>query len=191
MGNQASLHELAFLGKDDQIRGRLGLDPAGWIHDINNVNSAGETALQVASRAGKTTTVRLLLDFNANPRTKNKLGITALHSAAAMGHTNVLLALVEAGAMIDALDLEQCTPLHHACHHGRVEAVLALINAGADASGVNVYDRKALDLLKDDQLRDDLVEHAHALIENWASVDVSNIQCRPHAASFWSWLWLW
>ena len=190
MGNQTSLHDLAFNGDDDQIRGRLGLDPACWIYDINSLNSAGETALQVASRAGKTSTVLLLLDFNANLNAKNKLGITALHSAAAMGHTNVLCALVERGAMIDALDLEQCTPLHHACHHGRVEAVLALLNAGADASAENVYDRKAFDLVKDEQLREDLLEHAQTLIGNWASVDVSNLQCRPHAASFWSWLWL-
>ena len=159
MGNAATLHELAYRGEDDLIQTRLAVKTV----DVHALNLAGETALHVAARAGRLTTVSLLLDWNANVNIKTKMGITALHSAAAGGYTPIVLTLLDGGAELDALDLELCTPLHHACHYERAESALALITAGADAAKKNVYGKTSLEFVKDLELRAQLVEHTRAI----------------------------
>lgn len=157
---EVTLHELAYTGEDDLIKTRLS---ENHFEDVDALNIAGETALHVAARAGRLTTVSVLLDWGANVKIKTNMGITALHSASAGGYTPIVLTLLDRGAELDALDLELCTPLHHACHYERFESALALINAGADAARKNVYGKASLEFVKDLELREQLVEHTRAI----------------------------
>lgn len=64
---------------------------------INQQDSEGFTPLMIASKYGHIDTVKLLLDFGANPDIQNNKGNTALICACAYGHLGIVKELLYSG----------------------------------------------------------------------------------------------
>jgi ankyrin repeat protein len=125
--------------------------------DPNLSADGGETALMIASRAGRVDAVRTLLAHGANANARESTRQqTALMWAAAEGHADVIRALFQAGADLHAVSggpqvklpdfknplgqetfervvprLDKCTPIQFAVRSGQIEATRELLEAGA------------------------------------------------------------
>lgn len=114
---------------------------------INSRNGDGKTALHVASAAGRSEFVQLLLDAGAklSLKTKSK-GQSALHLACLNGHFLVTKILLNSGECdIDIKDNFGDTPLHLACRRGDARLVELLIRHGASPKIRNSEGLTALD----------------------------------------------
>jgi ankyrin repeat protein len=102
-----------------------------------NVRAAdGTTPLMMAVLQGTPTTVRLLLDYGADPNAVNKNGGTGLLYAA--GNLQMVQQLVEHGADINARSALGNTPLiAAAAHPDNLSVVKLLLNRGADLHAQN------------------------------------------------------
>jgi hypothetical protein len=58
------------------------------------INEGGSTLLHVAASAGRTSLVRLLIDFGADVRQQDSFGMTALHAACCGGFSDTILELL-------------------------------------------------------------------------------------------------
>ena len=108
---------------------------------LNLLNSAGESALMIASLTGDLKLVRIMVAKDADV---NKTGWTALHYAASKGHLDVISFLLENHAYIDAASPNGTTPLMMASRYGSIESVKLLLDQGADASLKNMQGLTAL-----------------------------------------------
>lgn len=102
--------------------------------DVNLIDKRDDersTILMVAAMAGKTDTVKLLLDHGAAINAKTKKGRTALTWASWRGMTDTVRVLLAAGADINSRDSMGSTPLTFAVSRNRTETVAVLLNAGA------------------------------------------------------------
>lgn len=96
---------------------------------------AGDAPLHLAlATAARPETVKLLLDYGADPNARNARDDTPLHVAARTpGSANAIPILLEGGAMLDAANVEEWTPLHAASERAAtIDAMRALLDAGAD-----------------------------------------------------------
>jgi ankyrin repeat protein len=94
---------------------------------------AGGTALIVASAAGRSEAVELLLRKGAAVGAQDERGWTALMRAAYFGHGRVASLLLEAGADPNVGEKYQgATALHFASRQDRHDVVRSLLEAGAD-----------------------------------------------------------
>jgi ankyrin repeat protein len=85
--------------------------------DLHCVSHTKVGAVAMASHAGHTDAVRLLVSLGCDPMHRDMLGRTALHWAAKAGHAAVCEVLVEEGEVPpDVLDRGGATPLHQAWH---------------------------------------------------------------------------
>ncbi|CAE7233705.1 warA [Symbiodinium sp. CCMP2592] len=123
------LVNMASSGRDSEVEELLHerLDP-----DITY--SRGETALFAASRKGRASTVKLLLEAKASTdkvSERNRLG-TALNVACFAGHAGVTQLLLEARAEVEKVPGHGELPLNLACFKGSAEVVRHLLGAKAD-----------------------------------------------------------
>ncbi len=93
----------------------------------------GYTPLHLASRAGHTGVVQVLLESGADPNVHTTTGATALHFAAEADAASVIRALTEHGADVDASDsFSSRTPLMFASVRNSLRALEALVALDAD-----------------------------------------------------------
>jgi hypothetical protein len=111
--------------------------------DINQTNSLGEQALQLAAWRGHTEAVAWLLDHGAAVNREGKQW-SALHYAAFAGHDDLLKLLLSRGGDVNAQTPNQSTVLMMAAHEGHEDAVQELLKAGADPRPKNDWGDTAL-----------------------------------------------
>ena len=98
--------------------------------DARNAN--GNTALGLAALAGRTGTLRLLLQAKADPSLANSAGATALHQAAWAERPAAASVLLRAGAAVDAVTSAGDTALAVAAQRNSVKVAARLLDAQAD-----------------------------------------------------------
>ena len=97
-GPRMSIHEAAKAGNIEAVMKAIevGLD-------INDVDNAGETALEIATIEGHIDIVVLLIDKGADVNFKNSSGFTALHTAAFFRHKEIVEIFIQKGADVNAI----------------------------------------------------------------------------------------
>jgi ankyrin repeat protein len=104
--------------------------------DVNLVDKNGNTALSIASGAGDTKVVRVLLE-KAKCDCKNRYGETPLMNAARHGHVKIVEMLLQSGKNVD-IDAQNAndgyTALMYAAMGGSFEMVKMLLENGANHS---------------------------------------------------------
>ena len=97
-GPRMSIHEAAKAGNIEAVMKAIevGLD-------INDVDNAGETALEIATIEGRIDIVVLLIDKGADVNFKNSSGFTALHTAAFFRHKEIVEIFIQKGADVNAI----------------------------------------------------------------------------------------
>lgn len=121
--------------------------------DVNHANESGWTPLLRLCNSGRLDDsdnllfLNILLQYGANPNTKNLDGDTALHRIAQRGNTVAAKRLVEAGANPLALNLAGKSVLHQlASNGGSPEMLEFFISQGVDPSLKDMQGDTALSL---------------------------------------------
>lgn len=109
--------------------------------DLDAESDYGESALSVASWAGRFDAVKLLLDAGANPE---PLGWTPLHRAVALGTADDVKVRLDSGDDLSARDRWDRAPLLLALQVGDVEKAELLLGAGASVADRGRCGRSAL-----------------------------------------------
>ncbi|WFD26348.1 hypothetical protein MNAN1_001329 [Malassezia nana] len=95
--------------------------------DVNAPDASGWTPLMMASSAGATGLVTMLLERRgADVHASNHKRITALHYASSKNHPDIVRVLLEYGADVNALDGAKQRPLHRAASAGH-DAIVRLL----------------------------------------------------------------
>jgi uncharacterized protein len=110
--------------------------------DVEQANSAGETALMMAALHGREDWVRRLIEQGAQV---NRSGWTPLHYAASGPATGLVALLLDRGAEIEAASPNGTTPLMMAAGYGSEDAATLLLQRGADLSRRNDRGLDAID----------------------------------------------
>lgn len=119
--------------------------------DVKILDELSRSPLYIASLAGYTQIVHLLLNSGADPDVRDVFIIfirfyyyfswshffinwTALHRASLWSHLEIIKALQEKGANLNACDETNWTPLHVAVKWDRMQAVELLLSYGANVN---------------------------------------------------------
>ena len=134
--------------------------------EINAVDKSGNQPLHFACLAGLTSTVRGLLDCNANVSATNSDGQTSLHKAASSQRDchEMCLLLIRKGVEVNAIDNNGDTSLQIALQKGNMKTAEVLLADGADCNMLNRSDETVLHLLckggiDRHELCEDLISH--------------------------------
>lgn len=111
----------------------------------------GDSALQLAVRAGNVVMVQELLKYTADPNLRNNLGDTAIHDAWCCWHPvvkvgrtkemrladeqrthDIILAILSYGGFVDSVNQRGETALHIACRMGTMQIVTTLLGFQAN-----------------------------------------------------------
>ncbi|XP_044514226.1 inversin [Gracilinanus agilis] len=111
-------------GSDDVLRTMLSLK---MDIDINMTDKYGGTALHAAALSGHVSTVKLLLDHNAQVDATDVMKHTPLFRACEMGHKEVIQTLIKGGARVDLVDQDGHSLLHWAALGGNADVCQILI----------------------------------------------------------------
>ncbi|XP_050565152.1 inversin isoform X3 [Cygnus atratus] len=111
-------------GSDDVIRTMLNLK---LDIDINMTDKYAGTALHAAALSGHVSTVKLLLEHNAQVDALDVMKHTPLFRACEMGHKEVIQTLIKGGARVDLVDQDGHSPLHWAALGGNADVCQILI----------------------------------------------------------------
>ena len=99
---------------------------------VNAENELGiDTAMHAAAKGGYTNIISLLLEHDADIKSRNVSDETPLHSASCCGKLETGQHLLDHGAEIDAQDVSGFTPLCDAARLGHVEFAQMLLERGA------------------------------------------------------------
>jgi len=112
---------------------------------VDGYDDREDTALILASSAGYTAIVEMLLNARADPNLANVNGYTALIKASNEGHTDIVEMLLNAGAKLNLETRGGGTALMFASN-GHTAIVEMLLNAGANPNLTDEYGMTALDL---------------------------------------------
>lgn len=112
--------------------------------DVNETDSRGYPALQLAISKATPSIVKTLIAAGADLEATNNDGGTALHVAAAIDKATLAKALLAAGAKVDARDRFDATPLMTAAMHGAKKTVSLLMKNRADINAIDRGGRNAL-----------------------------------------------
>ncbi|KAF5281785.1 hypothetical protein FQR65_LT14532 [Abscondita terminalis] len=127
----ACLHLALSLGRFDVARKFL------VAHDVNCLDSEGNTPLIISMKHATHKVTRLLLNSGADIFATNKSGLSALHYAAKFGFENFLTELIRRGADVNQETKSGDTPLLlHVMENSRKGVVKLLIDNGADVCAV-------------------------------------------------------
>lgn len=126
--NRTVLMEAARLGRVEMVRMLLvqGAHP-----DVTTDQPERVAALHLATLAGQTEAVLLMLEFGAEVDLRDGRNSTAVMHAAASGNIDILRILIDRGADVNARDNAGATPLMLAAQADHAEAVASLLEGGA------------------------------------------------------------
>jgi ankyrin repeat protein len=127
-------------GDVDKVREILatGINP-DLVEPVN-----GDTALIVASRAGKIECVRELIRSGADVNIQSKHGTTALMYASSAGKIECIKELINLGADVNFQNKDGMTALMVASQSGKLELIKELLRLGADINIQNKHGGNAL-----------------------------------------------
>lgn len=123
-----SIHQLAAQGELSQLREQLRRGD----NLVNKPDDRGFTPLIWAAAFGEIETVRLLLEWGADPHALAKERESALSLASTGGYTDIVGLLLERDVDINIYDWNGGTPLLYAVRGNHVKCVEALLARGAD-----------------------------------------------------------
>ncbi|XP_076978181.1 DNA-binding protein RFXANK [Tamandua tetradactyla] len=123
-----SIHQLAAQGELSQLREHLRKGDKL----VNKPDERGFTPLIWASAFGEIETVRLLLEWGADPHILAKERESALSLASTGGYTDIVGLLLERDVDVNSYDWNGGTPLLYAVRGNHVKCVEALLARGAD-----------------------------------------------------------
>lgn len=107
---------------------------------------SGSQPIMWAAHSGNPDLVKLLVEYKADPNSKNKHGYTPLHWAALLDHEKVIESLVSCGATVrqPLKDAYGSTPVHWAAEAGSCNALGALLRSGAPVDSKNYLGETAM-----------------------------------------------
>ena len=108
--------------------------------DVNQrISIFGEPPLHmaIASKKPNISTIRTLLDNEADVNMTDYNGWTALHHAAHKGDLEASVELIQNGANVNAYSTSMKTPMHLAAYYNHAEIIHLLASAGASLEGVS------------------------------------------------------
>ncbi|OAF70423.1 hypothetical protein A3Q56_01848 [Intoshia linei] len=103
---------------------------------VDYQNSAGLTALHLASKEGYSELVKIILDRGANVNIYSNRGNGSIHLACLSGYLNVVKLLVETGAHVNGKSANGFTPIYMAAQENKYEIIKYLLAKGAKQ---NIY----------------------------------------------------
>ena len=136
----SKLHQAASQGNVDKI-----LKHVKKI-DVNQVDDAGRTPLNIAAREGHLRAVAALLDHGADPNIQDKQGKTSLGGGVESGSRDVVECLLKSGAAVDVPDSCGETVVHAAVHTKTEDILGLLVRKGANPDIINYNGESALHL---------------------------------------------
>lgn len=123
--------------------------------------------LHLASKLGRDTTVRCVIELGVDVNTLDSNGSTPLHVAAKNDNTAVIRLLVAKGADVDAKDKVGLASLHHASNNNNLEAIEIMIEGGVNVEARNINNWTPLHYASQNEYSDAV----EALIEGGANID--------------------
>ena len=130
--NAASLRHAAAYGDADAVARLIGIGTP-----LESRDSAGRTALLLATHGNHVEAARILIDAGADVNAKDSISDSPYLYAAAEGRTEILKMTLTRGADLTATNRYGGTGLIPACHHGHIEAVYLLLKTKIDINHVN------------------------------------------------------
>lgn len=97
-----------------------------------------------AITSGNVKKLKLLLEKNFNPNTKNSRYFSILGIACEYNNTEIISTLLDAGADINLSFYEGFTPLMWSIYHNKIDAAQYLLSRGADVNIKNWHGHTAL-----------------------------------------------
>ena len=104
------------------------------VDGITGTKNIGASALLIATRAGHTAVVELLLAHGASVDKQNPNGVTPLYAASWENNPAVVALLLGSGASVDLAGDDGSTPLYIASEKNHFEVVTLHVLLGAGAS---------------------------------------------------------
>lgn len=132
------LHLTAYFGLEDFTKQLI------CEYDINSLTGLLETPLSLSARNGHEAIVKLLLEFGADPESRNVDDQTALMHAARNGHESIVRLLLMNGADVESEDESGWTVLMHAAVSGHKAIVNMLLDIGANIESKDADGQTAL-----------------------------------------------
>nr|CAD2207414.1 unnamed protein product [Meloidogyne enterolobii] len=134
------------------------------LRHINQKNSSGLSALHYACSKDHLQIVQELLEKGADINAQDDRGATPLHRAASKGNKRIVNFLLnyKNQIQVNLVNREGDTPLHLACEDGQFEVATLLANYGANINKMNREEKTPLDLVKDAQVKQKLIEAARS-----------------------------